>query len=566
MLEAILSASDRFGNSVPTSDVLAEDSGLRLAGSDSVEVSREQFALGADGKAHALFRGLRPGDAQVWLPKAGRNLTTLRLDFVDPPAGAAPDSARSLSPQDAEWQPAAVEVREAFLHAWRGYRRWAWGTDELHPISKKGRDTFGNIGMTVLDSLTTLHLMGLHEEFEQGADFVQKNLDFDNADREVSVFELTIRALGGLLGAHSLTGRHVFLERAVELADRLLPALNSTSGFPMPRWNIARGGGTATGEPTILAEAGSLQLEFRYLTAATGDLRYGRAADACFDAIQATGAVGLMPVQLTPPEHSPPRALATRYAMGALADSYYEYLLKQWVQSPAEERFKDAWLMVMDQLPALVRPKPDPEKASGKAPHFKLVEADTGGAPIFKMDHLSCFVPGMIALGLMSLPESDLSEGRNATWHQLAEGLTASCTDLWTSTPSGLAPEYVLLNAGPPHAIDQIPSGAQHSFLRPETAESLFYLYRLTGKKKYRKWGKKLFDSIVANGKVEAGFASVANVMQVPTEKLDDMQSFVMAETFKYLYLLFSPNDVLDLDKYVLNTEAHPLRRPGPLA
>jgi len=416
-----------------------------------------------------------------------------------------------------------------------------------------------------LDSLTTLHLMGLHEEFEQGAEFVEKHLDFDSADREVSVFELNIRALGGLLGAHSLTGRRVFLQRAAELADRLLPALNSSSGLPMPRWNIARGGGTATGEPTILAEAGSLQLEFRYLTAATGDERYGRAADACYDAIQATGMVGLMPVQLTPPERSPPMPLATRFAMGALADSYYEYLLKQWIQSPAEERFKDSWLMVMEQLPALIRPKVDPEKAGHKAPKYKLVEATTGGELIYKMDHLSCFVPGMIALGLMTLPESDLVGGRNATWHQIAEGLTASCTELWTATPSGLAPEYVVLNQWPPHDVNSIPSNGKHSFLRPETVESLFYLYRLTGKNKYRKWGKKIFDAIVANGKVEAGFASVGDVGRKTTDKMDDMQSFVMAETFKYLYLLFSPDDVLDLKDYVLNTEAHPLRRPGPL-
>jgi len=577
VLEAVLSARDRFDNEVLASDLIRDDYGLRLAGSHSLELlAGGRLALSEDGKARALLRGSHPGSAELWLQQAEsseglQGRTAVHLDFIDPPAGVAlvtdaghAADARRLSAHDAEWQPVAAEVRDAFLHAWRGYRRFAWGTDELQPVSKKGRDSFGNIGMTVLDSLTTLHLMGLHEEFEQGADFVRKHLDFDSADREVSVFELTIRALGGLLGAHSLTGRPIFLQRARELADRLLPALNSTSGLPMPRWNIARQGGTATGEPTVLAEAGSLQLEFRYLTAATGDLRYGRAADACFDAIQATNVVGLMPVQLTPPDQSPPRVVASRYAMGALADSYYEYLLKQWLQNPAEERFKGIWISVMEQLPALIRPKPTPEKASKRAPQYKLVEANAGGGTIYKMDHLSCFVPGMIALGLLTLPPADLDEGRNATWHQLAEGLTASCTELWTSTKSGLAPEYALLSSGPPFSISQIPGGARHSFLRPETAESLFYLYRLTGKNKYRKWGKKLFDAIVTNGKVDAGFASVADVQHVPTEKLDDMQSFVMAETFKYLYLLFSPNDVLDLDKYVLNTEAHPLRRPGP--
>ena len=92
-------------------------------------------------------------------------------------------------------------------------------------------------------------------------------MSFDSADREISVFEITIRALGGLLGAHALTGRRAFLERAEELGRRLLPALNTTSGLPRPRWNIARQGARATNEPTILAEAGSLQLEFRYLSA-----------------------------------------------------------------------------------------------------------------------------------------------------------------------------------------------------------------------------------------------------------------------------------------------------------
>merc|ERR1719221_1025949 len=170
----------------------------------------------------------------------------------------------------------------------------------------------------------------------------------------------------------------------------------------------------------------------------------------------------------------------------------------------------------------------------------------------------------MIALALLTLPSTDLTKSRNATWLKLAEGITASCVDLWSGTRSGLAPEYILVHNQAPYDFSTIPEGAKHSFIRPETAESLFYLYRLTGKKKYRKWGKRLFDAIVTHAKTDAGYASVSNVNKVPTEKIDNMQSFVLAETFKYLYLLFSPKEALDLDKYVLNTEAHPLRRPGP--
>jgi len=371
--------------------------------------------------------------------------------------------------------------------------------------------------------------------------------------------------LGGLLGAHALSGKPAFLERALELAERLMPALNSKSGFPLPRWNLARGLGKETynskQEPTILAEAGSLQLEFRYLSAVTGDMRFAKAAETCSKAIRATGARGLLPIHLSPPDAMPPQVLADRLAMGALADSYYEYLLKQWIQSPEETLHKRAWLEVMEQLPSLVRPDPKEEPGAKK---LQLTELAHNGGRLWKMDHLGCFVPGMIALGLRKLPEQELLEqNRNATWMHMAEGLTASCAKLWKDTKSGLAPEYVLLHPSG-DGKKQIPDGGQHSFLRPETAESLFYMYRLTGHTKYRKWGKKLFHAIVEHSKVAGGYASVKDVEQVPTKKMDEMQSFVMAETFKYLYLLFSPAEALDLDRYVLNTEGHPLRVLSP--
>jgi mannosyl-oligosaccharide alpha-1,2-mannosidase len=456
-------------------------------------------------------------------------------------------------------------VRDEFLHAWKSYRKHAWGNDELKPMSQRGQDTFGNIGMIVLDSLTTLWLMGLEKEFEHAASFVDRDLDFDTADREVSVFELNIRALGGLLGAHALTGRRIFLQRATELGERLLPALSSPSGFPWPRWNIARQGRAPTAEPTILAEAGSLQLEFRYLSALTGDPRYKKAVDVNFDAIQSLNISGLIPVHLSPPSQYPPRAFPDRLALGALADSYYEYLLKQWLQSPQEPRFKELWLAVMDDIPKLVHPTPQ-EHMPAHIPNQKLIEVAPTGRPIWKMDHLSCFTPGMIALGLQSVPTSDLQiNHRNSTWWQMAQGLTASCAEMWTSTKSGLAPEYVHVKPSAPFDLaDPVEGFASHSFLRPETAESLFYLYRLTGDSKWRDLGKQIFHAIVKHAKTSGGFASVKNVHRVPTEKLDEMQSFVMAETFKYLYLLFSPAEVLDLDKFVLNTEGHPFRKLGP--
>mmetsp|Transcript_30342 Transcript_30342/g.66417 ORF Transcript_30342/g.66417 Transcript_30342/m.66417 type:complete len:793 (-) Transcript_30342:91-2469(-) len=576
MLEAVVIAEDRFGNRVSLADMAKH---LDVHTNSKHFKVKSLFKLDSDGEVRARVLAEQAGPVEVWVQHDGVGEDAARwrgigvnsmrhLDFVGPaskaPVSWAKGTAKELSAADEAWQPAAQEVREAFLHAWRGYRTFAWGADELKPLSKVGHDTYGQIGMTILDSLTSLWLMGLTEEFEEATEFVKWELDFQKANREVSVFELVIRALGGLLGAYSLSGRSVFLERATDLANRLLPAYNTSSGLPYPRWDIALGRGTPSRDPTILSEAGSIQLEFRYLSAVTGDLQYRKAAERTFQAVQSTGEFGLRPVHMTPPDQVPPMAVSSPVAVGALADSYYEYLLKQWVQSPSEERYKDLWLKFMDELPQLVRPLAD-EKERGSMESARLVELKPNKKIMWKTEHLSCFIPGMIALGITTLPEKDLDHGgRNATWNGFAESLTVGCAELWTSTRSGLAPEFAHVTPRAPYNVAEISEHGKHSFLRPETAESLFYLFRLTGNEQYRVMGRKIFDALVANAKVDAGFATVQDVRQVPTRKVDEMHSFVLAETLKYLYLLFSPADALDLDRYVLNTEGHPLMKFGP--
>jgi len=582
VLEVVVSTQDRFGNRAFLTDPIMGVSELShqhfalRADSKSLEFTPLDGSLHLDrrGEGRATVRSSQAGAIEIWLEQLGNNVssggnralrerTTVQLEFVDPRTMQKSTHSGAKTKQDEKWEPVAGEVRDAFLHAWRGYRKYAWGDDELKPLTKRGRNDFGGIGITILDSLTTLWIMGLSDEFDRAAAFVENELDFNRANAEVSVFEVIIRALGGLLGAHTLSQRDVFLRRATELAERLLPALNSSSGLPQPKWNLALGVGKPSAEPTILAEAGSLQLEFRYLTDQTGDLRFMKAADRCFQAITSTGVTGLLPVYLTPPDHAPPRTLASKFALGALADSYYEYLLKQWLMSD-DVRYKNMWLQALDEIPGLLRPKPSPpSRGAGSVaspPKYKLIEVAAGGDAVWKMDHLSCFAPAMIALGLHSLPKEDLKlRDRNRTWWRVVEGLTASCVELWTHTKSGLAPEFAYVRAVAPHDLFEIPATGRHCFLRPETAETLFYLHRFTGDEKYRRLGETMFRSIVKHGKVEAGFASVKDVNQVPTEKMDDMQSFVMAEMFKYLYLLFSPADRLDLYQYVLNTEGHPL-------
>ncbi|CAE8618387.1 unnamed protein product [Polarella glacialis] len=599
-LSVIASIQDRFGNPTTLNPQILGGGKLLLrsnAAKGALEIKPEDGTMFLDrsGEARAVIRGLSPGSVEVWLEQVGGNAppghmqelrarTAHSLSFASNFASnsasahaAAPrvvkaspraefEAARTgISDADANWLAKADEVREAFRWAWKGYKTNAWGFDELQPVSRKGRDSFGGVGLTILDSMSTIWLMGLDDEFEEAAAFVRDTLDFAKADSDVSVFELTIRGVGGLLGAHTLSGQQVFLDKAKELGERLLPAFDTPSRLPLPRLNIARGRGPSSGEPTILSEAGSCQLEFRSLSARTGDRRFQKAADDAFEAIQSSGLKGLLPVYLTPTMVSPVKAVASKFAFGALADSYYEYLLKQWLQSPSETRFKDSFLQVMDELPSIIRPLPDSaeqRKAQGET-KFKLIEVSPSGDPIWKMDHLSCFAPALIALGLDKLPQADLlKSGRNHTWTRLAEGLTASCFEMWSSTPTGLAPEYVMVNPSPPHNFMQTPPDGRHSFLRPETAESLFYLHRLTGDEKYRKWGEQMFNAIVKHAQVDTGgFSSIRDVKTLPISRLDEMQSFLMAETFKYLFLLFSPPKTLDMKRFVLNTEGHPFPR-----
>ena len=105
------------------------------------------------------------------------------------------------------------EVIGAFKHAWKGYKMYAWGKDELKPISKKSNEWF-NLGLTLVDALDTMWLMGLREEFSEAREWVEKEMVIAQ-DKDVNLFETTIRVLGGLLSAFHLTNDTLFLDRAV---------------------------------------------------------------------------------------------------------------------------------------------------------------------------------------------------------------------------------------------------------------------------------------------------------------------------------------------------------------
>ena len=169
------------------------------------------------------------------------------------------------------------------------------------------------------------------------------------------------------------------------------------------------------------------------------------------------------------------------------------------------------------------------------------------------MDHLVCFLPGVLALG------AHYGAGGEREM-KLAEELMDTCWETYARQPTGLGPEIVHFER--PHGEDDfyVKANDAHNLLRPETAESLFIMWRLTHLEKYRDRGWAMFKSFKQHCRVgTGGYTSIKSVLKVPFETRDKMESFFLGETLKYLFLLFSEDDRISFDKYVLNTEAHPL-------
>lgn len=447
-----------------------------------------------------------------------------------PRAGATRDAAPAnvadeASPMtDAEAAREAQRVREATQHAWNGYRQYAWGHDDLAPLSKQPHDWYAQtLLFTPVDALDTLILLGLDKEASEARELVATQLSFD-ADIEVSHFETTIRVLGGLLSAYQLTGDERLLKLADDLATRMLPVFDSPTGLPWPKVNLRTG--KPGGSETNPAEAGTLILEYGTLARLTGKPAYydkaKRALVAVFERRDPkTGLVGEV-MDVATGEWT-----STASHVGARIDSYYEYLWKCW------KLFDDRDCLAMWQasVPPMHRYLAD--EIDG-ALWYGHADMRTGARTRAQYGALDAFFPGLLAYS------GDLSR---------AARLQDSGFRMWTL--HGIEPEALDYRAM------RVTSPGYP--LRPEIIESAWYLHRLDGDPRWRRQGARMFDDFMRYTRTDAGFAALKDV--TTKEKTDRMESFVLAETFKYYWLLFSPPSALDLDRVVFNTEAHPLQR-----
>eukprot|EP00884_Botryococcus_braunii_P011514 jgi/Botrbrau1/20363/Bobra.0006s0028.1 len=396
--------------------------------------------------------------------------------------------------------------------------------------------------------------MDMKEEFQRGVTWVQ---DSFNAEQpcSVSVFETIIRVVGGMLAAYELSGDPVLLSKCEGLARLLSVAFDSPMGFPQGsislKYHEPQSHNWISGS-AILSELGSVQLEFLKLSQLTGNRTYGDMAEKIIYKIhERYPDAGLLPTYLRMQDGSGSGQLT----MGALADSYYEYLLKVWLlkgRAKSAEMYRSMWEKAMDDMRARLVQTPE-------GTNLTYVGESYGGGVVTdadrKMEHLTCFIAGNLALGVQT---GAVVGSKADEYLDLAKALTYTCYQMYVRMPTGLAPEFVVLAKS---GLQLDPGFSLYNILRPEVVESIFMMSRITGDPQYKEWGWTIFQAFQKWAKVgSGGYSGHHDVTKVPPAKNNKQESFWLAETLKYLYLLYSPADVIPLDSWIFNTEAHPLK------
>ncbi|CAL1702197.1 unnamed protein product [Somion occarium] len=393
-------------------------------------------------------------------------------------------------------------------------------------------DVAGNFSVTLIDSLDTLVVLNDTQGFNKAVRDVIDWVSFD-VNTKPQVFETTIRVLGGLLAGHQFANQsgqpfHLpwyqgqLLSMAHDLGTRLLPAFKTPTSLPYARVNLRHGLPKGESIDTCTAGAGSLILEFGTLSRLTGDDRFEKAASKAFFALwNRRSDIGLVGNTINiwngawlHPEVS---------SVGAGVDSFYEYALKWYILS-GDVEFLDVW---QESYAAVMRYCRAPDGFG-----YRSASIHTGDATYGTLDSLSAFWPGLQVLA---------GDVENAIKSHLVYW------NIWKLF-SGL-PEVWDLN------FKQATS-TQYP-LRPEFVESTWYLYRATKDPFYLDVGERILHDIEMRAKVECGLTGISDLRINARD--DRMESFVLSETLKYLYLLFDEDNPLNHDdsNAVLTTEGH---------
>uniref|UniRef100_A0AAY5E7J0 alpha-1,2-Mannosidase n=1 Tax=Electrophorus electricus TaxID=8005 RepID=A0AAY5E7J0_ELEEL len=409
--------------------------------------------------------------------------------------------------------------------AWDNYRQYAWGKNELRPLTRNGHigNMFGGLrGASIVDSLDTLYIMGLTEDYKEAKEWVINNLDLNSVrNGEASLFEVNIRYVGGLLSAYYLTGEEVFKQKVLELGEKLLPAFNTPTGIPRGVINLGSGTswswGWASAGSSILAEFGTLHLEFVHLTELSGNPIFTEKVmniRKLLDKIEKPH--GLYPNFLSPVSGN---WVQHHVSLGGLGDSFYEYLIKSYLMSDrTDEEAKRMYYSALEAIEAnLVQKSPG---------GLTYVAEWRGGILDHKMGHLACFSGGMVGIGADdSVPE------KRQHYLDLAAEITHTCHESYSRSATKLGPEAFRFDGGAEATGTRLSD--RYYILRPEVIESYMYMWRLTHDPKYRQWGWEAVEALEKHCRVDGGFSGIRDVYASTVSHDNMQQSFFLSETLK---------------------------------
>ncbi|KAK7423251.1 Mannosyl-oligosaccharide alpha-1,2-mannosidase 1B [Neonectria magnoliae] len=481
----------------------------------------------------------------------------------------------------------AAEVKDVFQASWRGYYEHAFPHDSLRPISNTSADDRNGWSVTSVDSLSTAIIMGDAKIVNQILKYIPE-IDFTTtkqANEGISVFESTIRYLGGLVSSYDLlkgpmknlvskpSEVDALLKQAQSLADSLSIAFNTTSGVPDGVVYLNPEPRISGADRNSIAGFGTLVLEWTRLSDLTGNITYAALA-------QKGQAYLLDPTGI--PEPFPGlvghevgtedgKFLDSNGGWGGGTDSFYEYLIKMYLYDPeAFAEYRDRWVLAADSTIEFLASHPTTRK------DLTFLSGYSGNRTYSSSGHLASFAGGNFILGGILLKEEkylkfglELSESYYQTYHQTASGVGPEGFR-WVASEK--EPTQNSINGFPPEPQSDFYDKAGFwatspgYVLRPETVESLYYAYRATGDRKYQDMAWEGFQSISKVCRVGSGFSGIQDVTKADGGSYNNfMTSFWLAETLKYLYLIFAPESEVQLQAngvngFVYNTEAHPVR------
>ncbi|KAJ4301991.1 hypothetical protein N0V88_002122 [Collariella sp. IMI 366227] len=494
-------------------------------------------------------------------------------------------------------------VKASMERCWAAYRKHAWMSDELAPVSGGRKDPFGGWAATLVDSLDTLWIMDMKAEFEEAV-AAADTINFGKvATQDINVFETTIRYLGGFLGAYDLSGDKRLLKKAIEVGDMLYAAFDTPNRMPVTRWNAwAAGWGNpqVARDHTLLAELGTFSLEFIRLSILTGDMKWYDAVQRIMDALQEvqmkTRLPGMWPLIVN--AQTMDFVSHIDYTLNAMADSLYEYLPKTHAMvGGLLPEYKEMYEASMETAIKHTLYRPMLPDAADILVSSLCMSREENGESVQQIrpevQHLGCYVGGMLALGGRLV--------RNDTHIEKGEKIMDGCIWAYEALPAGIMPESfymlpcqdaekcpwdeekwrkaTLSKIGEKADMDEaeadeiiagkrIPKGFTivqdaRYHLRPEAIESVFILHRITGRKDLPGKAWKMWEAIEKHTKTPLANSALIDITESNPRQSDTMESFWIGETLKYFYLMFSEPDLINLDDTKLIRLQFCRRHPG---